>query len=172
MIRLVFAVVLAWVCVGWPIGANAVVEGQKFPDVRIAGMTKGQIAPKTLVGKVTIINFWATWCEACKVELKEMQADFAELLKDPRFQFAFVSLDKDPQKAVTWVENNLKDPKVYLSYLFKDPEFQVADELDIDSFPMTLVIDATGKVVKIQRGFKEGEGSTKALASLAGSLLK
>lgn len=125
----------------------AVDKGDLFPDVKVAGYKSGVLDKAKLMGKVTVINFWATWCEACKVELKEMETVFAPLLKNKRFQFSFVTLDKNPQKAAQWVKENLKDSETYLGYLFKDPDFKVADELNVDSFPMTLIIDSSGKVV-------------------------
>ena len=52
---------------------------------------------------------------------------------------------------------------VTLTYGSKRNSFKLADALGIESFPMTLVVDASGKVLKIQDGFKEGSGSTEAL---------
>lgn len=152
--------------------AFSIAEGEAFPKIKIQGLNSDQLSLETLQGKVTILNFWATWCEACKVELVEMQSEFQELLREKDFQFAFVSLDKDPEKATAWVQGHLKDADAFMKHLFKDPSFEAADELGIDSFPMTLVIDTNGKVVKIQRGFKPGEGSTQELAQIARQLLK
>jgi hypothetical protein len=50
-----------------------------------------------------------------------------------------------------------------VEHLFYDDSFKLADSLGVDSFPMTLVVDASGKVIKKQSGFKEGSGSTEAL---------
>lgn len=120
--------------------------------------------------KVTVINFWATWCTACKVELKEMKAEFAELFKSPKFEFAMIALDSNPKLAVDWVKSNLADDRL-LKQLYHDPEFKLAEDMGIDEFPMTFLVDAKGKIVKIHRGFKEGEGSTKKIAEAATELL-
>jgi len=149
----------------------AVKEGAVLPKVDIASFNTGSINSESFKGKVTIINFWATWCEACKVELKEMETEFASLFKNEKFQFAFVSLDKDPNKAATWVKENLKDSKSFMKYLYKDPDFATAEKLTVDSFPMTFIISSDGKVKKIHKGFKEGGNSTKDMASLAGNML-
>ncbi len=149
-----------------------IAEGDFFPKVEIAKNEKGKFHSDMLKGKVTVVNFWATWCEACKVELKEMQQDFASLLKEKDFQFMFVSLDKDPSKASTWVRENMKDAESFLEYLYQDPEFSTADSLNVDSFPMTFVIGKDGKIIKIQRGFKEGEGSTRQIAEAVQGILK
>jgi thiol-disulfide isomerase/thioredoxin len=164
-------VILSYALTG-ALPAFSIAEGDHFPDVKIASLGDNAFDRNKLAGKVTIINFWATWCEACKIELVEMQDEFAELMLNPNFQFVFVSLDKDVEKAKAWVQGHMKQADQYLKYLLQDPIFAAADELGVDAFPMTLVIDQTGKVVKIQRGFKEGENSTKELAKMAGALLK
>ena len=151
--------------------AWALAAGETFPQkLRIAHMTGAELSPDGMSGKVTVINFWATWCKACKVELKEMESLLAPLLKDPNFRFAFVSLDKDPAQAQAWVTENLK-LKDFMATLHKDPEFAAANELGVDAFPMTFVIDQKGKVTKVQRGFEEGKGLTEGLIAEAKSLL-
>ena len=153
--------------------ALAVVEkGVTFPGVTIQNYNKKQVLDKkSLTGKVTVVNFWATWCEACKVELVEMEDMFRPYFAEDNFQMAFVSLDKNPEKAAQWFKDNLKDPNGLLKHLYIDPKFQAADKLEVDSFPMTFVIDQNGKVVHIQKGFKEGEGSTEEIAKIAKGLL-
>jgi thiol-disulfide isomerase/thioredoxin len=116
---------------------------------------------QNLQGKPLVINFWATWCDACKVELKEMASELKNLPADR--QVVFVSLDKEPKKAKEYFSKELKADKPMLSSLFYDASFQMADTLGVESFPMTLVVDVSGKVIKVQDGFKPGTGSTEAL---------
>ena len=145
-------------------------KGEIMPKIDINHMENGVLNNATFTGKVTVVNFWATWCAACKVEIKEMERAFVRLLDDERFQLAFVSLDKDPVKAQQWFDANV-DLEDFKKKLYKDPEFKIAELLDVDSFPMTLIIDGAGKVVHVQRGFKEGEGTTEKIASYAESML-
>jgi len=152
--------------------AKAIAEGDLFPEIKIDGYKSGSLSKSSMNGKVTVINFWATWCEACKVELKEMEQVFAPLLRNDDFQFSFVALDKDPSKAEAWVKANMIKADQFMNYLYKDPKFKAAETLAVDSFPMTLIIGKDGRIKFIQRGFKEGEDSTRKLALKASNLLR
>jgi thiol-disulfide isomerase/thioredoxin len=157
--------------------ALAVAEGEAMPGIsvpRLKGVSGAgaQLTNESLPGKVTVINFWATWCAACKVELIEMEDQFRPYLAEKDFQVAFVSLDKEPAKAVEWFQGNLKDPEQLLNHLYLDGDFTNADKLQVDSFPMTIVIGRDGKIAHVQRGYKEGDDSTKRIVAAADKLLK
>lgn len=152
--------------------AQAMTVGQPLPAVGIKHLKEGTLTPDSLKGKVTVINFWATWCAACKVEIVEMEDQLKAALSDNSFQLAFVSLDKDPSKGVDWFKANLKDAEALMKSFYIDPAFEAADLLKVDSFPLTIVIGKDGKIAHVQRGFKEGEGMTEHLAKLSGELLK
>lgn len=139
--------------------AWAVKVGDVLPKISVAG-PDGQLAEPWL-GKPTLINFWATWCDACKVELKEMASELKTL--GSSHQVVFVSLDKETEKARKYFDTEFKGSKDMSQSLFHDAAFKLADSLGVESFPMTLVVDADGKVLKIQDGFKPGSGSTTAL---------
>ena len=152
--------------------ASAVVSGDVLPGISVKHHQAGQLDQAKLSGKVTVINFWATWCAACKVELKEMEEQFKAFSDEKDFHVAYVSLDKDPTKAVEWFNSNLKDPAQMLKSLYSDAAFQAAETLKVESFPMTFVIDKNGKVAKIHEGFKEGEKSTEEIAKAVSALLR
>ena len=152
--------------------AHAVVSGDVLPAISVKHHEAGQLDQAKLSGKVTVINFWATWCASCKVEQKEMEEQFKAFSEEKDFQAAYVSLDKDPAKAIEWFRVNLKDPAQMLKSLYSDATFQTAEKLKVDSFPMTFVIDKNGKVAKIHEGFKEGENSTEDIAKTVEALLR
>lgn len=153
--------------------ALAVVVGDPYKAPIVMRMDgKASLSADTLKGKVTVINFWATWCEACKVELKEMEQVFAPLFPNRKFQFAMVSLDKEPKAAKNWVMTHLNAAKKMQQYLYSDPEFAAAGALEVDAFPMTLIVGPDLKVVYVQRGFVEGSGATQTLKKRAQALLK
>jgi cytochrome c biogenesis protein CcmG/thiol:disulfide interchange protein DsbE len=152
--------------------ALAITNGDLFSEkIKFQGLNNPDIGPEQLKGKVSVINFWATWCEACKVEIKEMEKEFAGLFPNAKFNMMFVSLDKDPAASLEWIQKNTTNAAGLVKYLFKDPDFKIAEELQIDSFPFTVVIGPDLKIVLIQKGFEEGKGSTAAIAKAAEAAL-
>lgn len=149
----------------------SVVVGEKMPPLAVKGFSGGELNDGAMKGNITIVNFWATWCASCKVELVEMEQKFAALLEHKNFKVAFVSVDKEPKAAAEWLKTNLKSPDKFVAFLYKDPDYSAAESLNLDSFPMTLVVDQDGVVRHVQRGFIEGKGSTELLAKLADELL-
>jgi len=163
--------VLVFAVVGTLAEAVAVKVGEGFPAIEFKHFQAGKLDDASRLGKVTIVNFWATWCESCKVEIKEMEEKFATFFINKNVNIAFVSLDKKPEKAVKWFNDNLKNPKKLLTYLYADTSFKSAETLDLDTFPMTFVIDKDGKVALIQHGYKEGDPSTERIVKKVQGLL-
>jgi len=151
--------------------AVAVTVGQAFPAVAAKGLKVEDRVGLTTPGKVTIVNFWATWCEACKIELAEFETKFKPLVANSDFQVTLVSLDKDPAKAKDWFKSNIRDQAMFERTSLVDPEFQIADQLAVDAFPMTFVVGRDGKVAHIQRGYKPELKQTEELVKIATGLL-
>lgn len=150
--------------------SETISEGVAFPKVKIQSSIENQDIVDW-EGKVTILNFWATWCESCKVELVEMQQEFDGLFSRNDVLIRFVSLDKDPKKAIEYMTQKFGAGSNMLKALAFDSNFKVADTLGLDAFPFTIVLNKSGTVVKVHKGFKEGQGSTKAIAKEALNLL-
>ncbi len=151
--------------------AYGVTVGQTFPAVATPHLRTGDMQKLVQPGQVTIVNFWATWCEACKVEISEFESKFKPLMSQPGFGLTLVSLDKEPQKARDWFAANLKDQPSFERSLLVDSEFKVADQLAVDAFPMTFVIGKDGRVRHVQRGYKPELKQTDELLKIAQTLI-
>lgn len=89
-------------------------------------------------GKVTIINYWATWCAPCIAEMPNLQELYTEF-KD-EVDFYFITND-DPQKVNTFMAENNYDMPSYRQ------TSQAPLLLQSSSLPTTYVISKKGEII-------------------------
>ena len=96
------------------------------------------------LGKVTIIDFWASWCGPCRAENPNVVALYNEFHAQG-LNIIGVSLDKDASK---WKEAIAKDgltwPHVSNLKFWEDP---IAKQYNVQSIPATFILDAKGNIV-------------------------
>ena len=59
-----------------------------------------EISLAKLRGRVVLVNFWATWCDTCVVEMQSLDR-LASQLKDKPFTLLAVSVDDDWERSAT-----------------------------------------------------------------------
>lgn len=132
-------------------------------------------------GKVVLLNFWATWCGPCALEIPWF-TEFQQQYKSKGFEVLGVSMDDDGWKAV---KPYLAEHKVnYRVVLGNDSVSQLYG--GVDSLPTTFLIDQNGKVAYVHVGLAgkndylneiqtllgaRANGSQAALRSVPASLL-
>ena len=127
-----------------PVATSTVEVGSMAPDFSAPSPDGKTISLKESIGKVTIIDFWASWCAPCRAENPNVVALYNEL-HAKGLNIIGVSLDKDAAK---WKEAIVKDKLSWnqISNLkeFNDP---IAVTYGIQQIPSTFVLDASGKIV-------------------------
>jgi thiol-disulfide isomerase/thioredoxin len=78
-------------------GASALAENPPpplFPDLEMAGADGGSIRLSQLKGNVVLLNFWATWCGPCRLELPIIQRMY-DKYSDRNFVVLAVNVDAE-----------------------------------------------------------------------------
>lgn len=120
--------------------------GSKAADFEAPNPDGKMISLKKSLGKVTIIDFWASWCGPCRKENPNVVAMYNEL-HSKGLNIIGVSLDKEGQ-ANKWIDAINKDQLTWthVSNLkgWNDP---IAVLYNIKSIPATFILDAKGNIV-------------------------
>lgn len=69
------------------------------PTVALKDLNDHDVTMAQFKGQVVLVNFWATWCEPCKVEIPWM-IEFQKKYGPRGFTILGVSMDEDGKKAV------------------------------------------------------------------------
>jgi peroxiredoxin len=121
-------------------------DGQTAPDFNLRDSTGAQLRLSDYKGKAVLLNFWATWCRPCKVEVP-MLMEFENRYKASGLAVVGVSMDDDGWKSVMpYIEKNR------LSYPVVIGTRELAKRYGAESLPMTMLIDREGKLAGVHLG--------------------
>jgi peroxiredoxin len=124
--------------------AAKVEVGGKAPDFSAKNPEGKEVSLKKSMGKVTIIDFWASWCGPCRGENPNVVALY-KALHAKGLNIIGVSLDKDAAK---WKEAIAKDglvwPQISNLKFWDEP---IAKQYNVESIPATFILDAKGVIV-------------------------
>ena len=101
-------------------------------------------------GQVVLVNFWASWCGPCKVEMPHLNRLF-DKYRSAGFVLLGVNVDEDP-KLATGIATKLG---LHFPVLY-DADKSVSRLYDLQSMPATVLIDRDGRVRYLHRGYKDG----------------
>jgi len=143
--------------------ANFILYPQPEPAPAIAFKAESGV-PLTLAdfaGRVTLVNFWATWCGPCKREMPSLDRLQAALGSE-RFQVLPISQDKIAVEKVRdfYFERNLTELPITI-----DQSGNSQRIFQVTGLPATVLIDAQGRVLGRMVGPAEWD-SPEAIALL------
>jgi len=84
---------------------ESVAVGQPFIDFSMEDTRGNQLALSSVTGKVTLVDFWASWCSPCRAENPNVVAAY-EKYHDNGFEILGVSFDKDREKWVKAIKDD------------------------------------------------------------------
>ena len=153
-----------------PAAPGPVAVGHALPNAVMAGLNGPQRSLASYRGRPLIINVWASWCGPCRKEAASLE-QLAWSEAGGRYTVIGVSTDDDRQAALAWLKQS---NATVTHYIDSGPHWPLEHMLGASSIPVTVLVDATGRVVARYRGARDWHSAEsiklieRAFASAAG----
>lgn len=141
-------------------------EKSMLPEFTLVDMEGNEVSSLDLLGKPTIINFWATWCGYCIEEMPDFQTAY-ETYGD---KINFVIID-----AVDGIQETVEKGKSYIAengYTFPvyfDTEMEGVISCGVTGFPSTLFVADDGEVLLGWPSYISGDRLMEMAESMIGA---
>ena len=125
-----------------PISPTAI--GSEAPNFTAPTPEGGSLELKQSLKKITILDFWASWCRPCRIENPNLVRTYNKL-KDQGLHVVSVSLDRDKNRWIQAIKDDglTWDHVSNLQY-WRDP---VAQLYKVSSIPATFILDENGVII-------------------------
>lgn len=103
--------------------------------------------------KLTVIDFWATWCKPCMKAIPELNVLYKEFKEKG---VSFISINCDGPRSIAKAGPVSQSLQIEYPVLL-DIDSTVKTQLNLSAFPSLILVNTKGKVVWIHEGFVSGD---------------
>jgi thiol-disulfide isomerase/thioredoxin len=141
---------------------DSLVEGTQFPNFDEKDVAGKPLSRANYRGKIVLVDFWATWCVPCRIELPNVINAYQKY-HDKGFEVIGVTLDTEQQPMLDFTkENNMPWPQYFDGLRWDN---KLAMKYGIESVPMNYLLDGNGKIIgESLRGDALSDAVAKAIA--------
>ena len=132
-----------------------VAVGRLLPDVVMAGLNGPHKPLSSYRGRPLIINVWASWCGPCRKEAASLER-LAWSEAGSRYTVIGISTDDDRNAALKWLRHS---NATISHYIDSGPRWTLEHMLGASSIPVTVLVDAKGRVVARFRGARDWDSA-------------
>lgn len=130
-------------------------KGDQVPTFEIIGKNNHKVTTDSLKGKVVLLNFFATWCPPCRMELPRLQKElWDELSANKEFDVLVLAREEGWDKLDPFLESHK-----YTFPVYPDLKREVFGLFADQSIPRNVVLDRSGKIIYQSIGYEESEFS-------------
>ncbi len=124
-----------------PADLTAASTRKAAPDFTVSDSKDATVKLSDCKGKVVLLDFWATYCDVCNVEIP-WYIEFANKYKESGLSVVGVSVDEDGWKSV---KPFVEEKKINYAILLGN--WDLAKQFGVDNaLPVTLLIDREGRI--------------------------
>ena len=132
-------------------GGEAAQEQKEYvpaPDFTVYDGEGNEVHLSSYIGKPIVLNFWASWCGPCQMEMPDFQEKYLEIGNEVQFLMINMTTGRETvQSADRFISSN-----GYTFPVFYDTQSDAAITYGAYSLPTTYFIDADGYVIAYASG--------------------
>ena len=136
------------------------------PDFMVYDPDGNAVTLESLRGKPVIINFWATWCGYCVMEMPDLQAAYEEF--GDQIHFMMINVTDGFQETES-VARAFVAGRGFTFPVYYDLDLSAANAYGVGSMPVTYFIDAEGMAVAYGRGALDAASLRQGIDMLLGT---
>jgi thiol-disulfide isomerase/thioredoxin len=136
-----------------------VAVGQVLREATMQGLNGPPRSLSSYRGKPLIINVWASWCGPCRAEMASLERLVWSGAAQP-FTLIGISTDDHPEAARAWLQRSNATFNHYI-----DRALELENMLGASRLPLTLLVDAQGRVLEKVYGARDWD-SPDAIAAI------
>lgn len=114
-----------------------------LPEAMLLDAEDAEHALSSKGGKLTLINFWATWCAPCRAELATLD-QLQETIGSEDFQVLTIATGPNPVPAITRL---FEEEGIEHLPILRDPRQGLARQMGVLALPVTVLVDAEGREI-------------------------
>ena len=148
--RIVLPLALAWIVATTPFAAQAAEKNVLAKNFTLKNLAGNTVSLDQYRGKYLLLNFWATWCGPCKIEMPSLEALYQRFRSD-RFDVVGISNDMFGAQVVRpFVKaTNISFP------ILLDQRLTVSHQYGVVSLPTSFLIDPHGEIIGVLQGAED-----------------
>lgn len=134
-------------------------EPRPAPDFTVEDWDGNKVSLADFRGKPVVLNFWATWCGYCKMEMPGFEELYQEMGEDVHFVMLNVTGGRETEE----IAKSFIEKEGYQFPVYFDKDMSASMTYGASGLPITFFIDSEGRAIAVGQGALDKESVRRGI---------